>query len=81
MYFTYIIQSESSGGYYVGHTDDIVQRLDFHNTGVSLDGTKRTLVTRSLRRVSYEGEAIKRESEIKRWKSHRTTQEMIDRAR
>ena len=33
MFYTYILQSEKSGRYYVGHAEDIYKRLDRHNTG------------------------------------------------
>lgn len=32
MYFIYILHSESADKYYVGHTDDYIQRLNDHNT-------------------------------------------------
>lgn len=34
MFWTYIL-SETSGKFYIGHTDDLEQRLQFHNTGQS----------------------------------------------
>jgi putative endonuclease len=33
MYTTYILQSEKSGRFYVGHTEDITARLKKHNSG------------------------------------------------
>jgi len=33
IYYTYIIQSEKSGRFYIGHTNDIVARLERHNEG------------------------------------------------
>ncbi len=33
MYFVYIIKSEKDHGYYVGITEDINNRLNYHNTG------------------------------------------------
>lgn len=35
MFFTYILQSESSGKYYIGSTDDLTKRLIRHNKGYS----------------------------------------------
>jgi putative endonuclease len=33
MFYTYILQSAKSGRYYIGHTNDLVARLERHNTG------------------------------------------------
>ncbi|TAN40483.1 MAG: GIY-YIG nuclease family protein [Nitrospirae bacterium] len=30
-FFVYILRSESTGGYYVGHTDDLSRRISQHN--------------------------------------------------
>ena len=36
IYYTYIIESISSGNWYYGHTDDLEQRLQFHNDGANV---------------------------------------------
>jgi putative endonuclease len=33
MFYTYILQSDKSGRYYVGHAEDIYKRLERHNAG------------------------------------------------
>jgi len=33
MFYTYILKSEKSGRYYIGHSEDIYERLKRHNTG------------------------------------------------
>ena len=33
MFFTYVLLSEKSGKFYVGHTEDLTARLDRHNNG------------------------------------------------
>ncbi|WP_367119222.1 GIY-YIG nuclease family protein, partial [uncultured Mucilaginibacter sp.] len=33
MFYTYILQSTKSGRYYIGHTSNIEERLERHNTG------------------------------------------------
>ncbi|HLD17460.1 MAG TPA: GIY-YIG nuclease family protein [Patescibacteria group bacterium] len=33
MYVVYILQSQTSGRFYIGHTKDLVQRLKDHNRG------------------------------------------------
>jgi putative endonuclease len=34
MYYIYILQSESSGNYYIGHSDDYKRRLIEHNSSL-----------------------------------------------
>jgi putative endonuclease len=66
---TYILQSESNGCYYVGHTEDLTRRLREHNGGK----------TRSLKAYlpvhivysedfSTKQEAFRRERQIKKYK-------------
>ena len=72
MYFTYIIQSESSNRFYIGSTGNLDDRLQRHNQDRSL-ATKsmgpwklvfsKTFLTRS--------EAIALESKIKKRGAHR----------
>jgi putative endonuclease len=33
MFYTYILQSSKSGRYYIGHTSNMEERLDRHNSG------------------------------------------------
>jgi predicted GIY-YIG superfamily endonuclease len=35
-FFLYILQSESSGRYYVGHTRSVEERVAYHNSNCSL---------------------------------------------
>ena len=35
-YCVYIVQSEKDGTYYVGHTNNLGERLDRHNSGRSI---------------------------------------------
>ena len=79
MFRVYILQSQTSGRFYVGHTERIDSRVHEHNSGQ----TKSTRNKGPWVLVHQEGfdtraEAVKRENEIKRWKSHRTIQELID---
>ncbi len=79
MFFMYIIQSDTSARFYVGQTDDIEQRLDFHNTGQSHYTARRgpwKLVYSE--RFDTRGEAMKREAEIKKWKSAIKIRELIE---
>jgi putative endonuclease len=76
--FLYILQSETSGKFYVGSTDDLERRL-------SEDGRGHTPSTRGRglwKLVHKEGfasllEARRRELEIKRWKSSRMIRALV----
>jgi putative endonuclease len=76
--FLYILQSEATGRFYVGSTDDLQRRLSEHQRG-------HTLSTRGRGpwKLAYrEGfatliDARRRESEIKRWKSSKMIQALI----
>ena len=35
MYFVYLLKSEKDGRFYIGHTQDIQIRLQYHNSGRS----------------------------------------------
>jgi hypothetical protein len=35
VYFLYILQSESTGRYYIGQTQDVIERLAYHNANYS----------------------------------------------
>jgi putative endonuclease len=69
VFSVYILQSNSNGRYYIGHTKSIPKRLEEHNTGFS----KYTRNHHPWSLVYSEecptrSEAIKREMEIKRKK-------------
>ncbi|MGH9774465.1 MAG: GIY-YIG nuclease family protein [Candidatus Acidiferrales bacterium] len=66
----YILRSESSGGFYVGSTDDLDRRLSEHPRGHTPSTRARgpwKLV--HIGRFESLPEARRREFEIKRWKS------------
>jgi putative endonuclease len=70
MYFTYIQQSEQTGRYYIGSTQDISARLKEHNTGKS----PYTSYQRPWKLIYHESystlvEARRRERQIKSWKN------------
>lgn len=79
MFSVYILQSISSGRYYVGHTDDLMRRLSEHNTGM----TKYTQRDKPWKVVYTEqyatrSEAMKREHEIKKKKSRKYIEKLIE---
>jgi putative endonuclease len=74
MYFVYILYSQSADRYYVGHTANIASRLESHHREDFAD-VKYTRKNGPWRLVYIEkdfitrGDAMKREKEIKNWKS------------
>lgn len=78
MFFLYILYSENIGKYYVGHSNDYLERVERHNRG----GAKYTSAGQPWRLVHKEAydtkiEAAKREREIKNWKSKKLIEELI----
>ena len=68
-HFVYILQSLKDGKYYIGETNDVEQRLLFHNNGFQRSTKNR----RPFKLVLFEEfqnriEALKREKQIKSWK-------------
>lgn len=41
MFFTYILQSEIDKSYYIGHSLDVIKRLECHNQGLSKYTSKK----------------------------------------
>ncbi len=70
MYFCYILQSQKSGRFYIGHTADIQFRLIEHNTG-RVDATRNKGPWNLVWSEAFETRSIasQREREIKGWKS------------
>ncbi len=82
MYYVYILQSASTGRYYIGHTNNLCRRLSEHNDVVNRNSltTKRfsgpweLLYTEQLMTRS---EAMAREKQIKSWKSRQAIRDLI----
>ena len=74
MYFFYIIQSKIDHSFYVGHTQDLKQRLEFHNDPQLNQGVTRHKIPWKYffsLETPDKSIAIKIEKHIKRMKSHR----------
>jgi putative endonuclease len=83
MYYTYILQSETTGRYYIGSTDDPERRLRQHNDP-HYTGSKTTKRFQGPWRLVYSepfetrGKAMGREKQLKSWKSRKVIQELIE---
>jgi putative endonuclease len=81
-YYTYIIQSESTSKYYIGHTHDLNQRLKQHNEHAfsgslatkRLKGPWELVFTETFKTRS---EAMKREKTLKSWKNTKAIEKLI----
>ena len=78
MFHTYILQSEKTGNYYIGSTGNLEDRLIRHNSGRS-KATTSGIPWKLIYTEEFEmrGEAIKRELEIKSWKSHKRVAQLV----
>jgi putative endonuclease len=81
MFCAYILQSESTSRYYIGSTNDLDRRLSEHVRGHGLATRGRgpwkvvyTEPCESLRKAQH------RKLEIKRWKSAKLIEALIQRA-
>ena len=77
-HWVYILQSETSGRYYVGQTDDVARRVVYHNRGLS-----RSTRGRGLWKLVYKeafatrSDACRRERQIKDWRSRAAIERLI----
>ncbi len=78
MYYTYIIQSQKNGRFYIGSCHDIDVRIERHNAGAT-PSTKLGRPWKLIYSESYEtnSEALKREREIKSKKSRKYIEFLI----
>ena len=79
-HWVYILRSEATGELYIGETRDPDRRLAYHNRGLS-----RFTRSRGPWRLAYKEafatrrDAIRRERQLKAWKSRKAIEELIDR--
>jgi putative endonuclease len=79
MHDVYIIQSERTGRYYIGQSEDAKMRLGRHNAG-SVRSTKngRPWKLVMIEKVSNRAEALKREKQIKSYKGGEAFKKLIN---
>ncbi|NQU27033.1 MAG: GIY-YIG nuclease family protein [Candidatus Marinimicrobia bacterium] len=79
MYHTYILYSKRLDRYYTGHSGDLSIRTKKHNQGLTRStkgGVPWELVYTEC--FSSRSEAMRREYVIKKWKSRKLIEELID---
>jgi putative endonuclease len=77
----YVLQSESNGKFYIGSAEDLPSRMAEHRRGHSpFTRNRGPWVLKYSEDHPILAAARRRERKIKSWKSHRSVQELIDRA-
>ncbi len=77
-YFVYILMSEKAGTYYVGHTHDLIDRLDRHNQGrVKYTKSKRPWDLVYFEECPDRSSAMTREEDIKKRKSKKFIDSLV----
>ena len=78
-FFVYILQSLKDGSYYIGECEDLDKRISKHFDGMSkYSASKRPLRLRYFELLPTRSDAIKREKEIKRKKSRKYLEFLIE---
>jgi putative endonuclease len=77
-HYVYILQSLKDGGYYIGETQNVEARLEFHNGGKQRSTRGRRPFKIVLIEIYPDRQtALKREKEIKSWKGGNKFKELI----
>jgi putative endonuclease len=81
MALLYILQSERTGRFYIGSTEDLARRLEEHSRGQTAS-TRGRGPWKLVYREEFESSlaAHRRELEIKRWKSSKMIEALIQEA-
>jgi len=82
VFFFYILQSESTGHFYIGQTHNLTERLAYHNANYS-----KSLKNRGPWKLVYtesygtRAEAVRRERQVKSWKDRRMVERLVSASR
>ena len=80
-FFVYILRSERSGRFYIGHTENIEKRLLEHNTGrVAATRSKGPWELVYSQSFATRSEAARRETQVKQMKSRIWIERLVARA-
>ena len=79
MFYVYILESKCDNSFYIGQTEDLEKRLDFHNQGLSKYTSRKTpwhIVY--FEEYKTRTEAIKRERFLKKQRNRDFYQSLIN---
>jgi len=82
VFFLYILQSESTSRYYIGQTQDVTERVAYHDSNYS-----KSLKNRGPWKLVYteefetRSEAVRRERQLKSWKDRRMIEKLLSASR
>lgn len=78
MFYLYILKNDRDGSFYVGHTQNIQDRLKRHNENRSIYTKNRgTWLLVYLEELTSRSEAMRREKEIKKKKSKKYIEYLV----
>jgi putative endonuclease len=81
-FYVYILESQTTARYYIGQTQDLEERVTYHNANYS-----KSLKNRGPWRLVYteqyatRAEAMRRERQIKSWKDRRMIRQLVSASR
>ncbi len=82
VFYLYILQSGSTGRFYIGQTQDVSERLAYHNANYSKSlknrGPWKLVYTETF---STRSAAVCRERELKSWKDRRMIEKLLSASR
>ena len=80
MFWVYILQSQTTGRYYIGYTANLEDRLSRHNRGLTQTTRKLKGPWSIVYKESFANktDALKREKYIKRWKDRKFLEKLIN---
>ncbi|WP_295986747.1 GIY-YIG nuclease family protein [uncultured Algibacter sp.] len=77
-YYVYILYLASLNKYYVGSTEDVYSRLEKHlQNQKGFTGKAKDWVLKYTETYSSKSECIKREFQIKKWKSRKMIESLV----
>ena len=79
-YFVYILYSESIDKYYIGKTENLENRLNYHNSSSNKIWTKRGKKWKLIKSIEFKNSTLASKAErfIKKQKSRKFIQKIIN---